>query len=700
MNEINSELDSLLDDIDLTPDYPMKTVATMMGAAIQLRRVLSHRHTVHVLRWINHNSGEPLSNKDFYAFSQGYDKQIKVEIENLSRKILDYIKIVESASIWDIKDYCKEERKPIEEAIEKLTEEGWLVKHRKEYKLIKKIDWNDMIGDLGATIPYNVPYFHPRAYFCQSDIILVGATTGSGKCHRKGTKIIMYDGTLKNVETIDANDLVMGIDSTARKVERIGRGYGQMFEIKPNKGDSFFVNYDHILCLQKTGTKEKIEISVKDYLTKSKNFKHLYKIYINGVDFEDKDLPIEPYFLGLWLGDGDKTNPRITTKDNEIIEYLTYYAKRLDLQLSTYKGECNSYAITRGYTGGANSGKTLHEKMVKLGVMGNKHIPKIYQINSRKNRLELLAGLVDSDGSLIRGNFEITLVNKKLAEQVCFLARSLGFMVTFKKRVCTIKSIGYLTVAYRMNIIGNCIEIPTRIKRKQASVRKINKNHQLSGFKIIPIGNENFYGFELSGKDSLYLLDSFWVNHNTHVAMNMILDFVRQGIKPYYVSTESGSRHARVARDLGLKDGDYFWADIVSATDIPIEPNAVTIIDWLLPTDYAETDKLFQHFAHKMAKSSGLLIIFMQLRKDGNWFAENLCTMFPSFAAKYTLNSDRDGGAFKIDKIRESKEKDSYRDINGTYNWHDKTLIAIDDDPGVKEVMKEFEGSVGNDKQP
>jgi len=184
------------------------------------------------------------------------------------------------------------------------------------------------------------------------------------------------------------------------------------------------------------------------------------------------------------------------------------------------------------------------------------------------------------------------------------------------------------------------------------------------------------------------------VNHNTHVAMNMILDFVRQGIKPYYVSTESGSRHARVARDLGLKDGDYFWADIVSATDIPIEPSSVTIIDWLLPTDYAETDKLFQHFAHKMAKSSGLLIIFMQLRKDGNWFAENLCTMFPSFAAKYTLNSDRDGGAFKIDKIRESKEKDSYRDINCTYNWHDKTLIAIDDDPDVQEVMKEFEGGI------
>jgi len=357
----NKELDSLLIDLDLTPDCDKKTVATLMAAAIDHRKNFSHRDTIHILRWINANADNPLNNKMFYDFTHEFEKQIRVDTEALAHKILDYIKLVESASVYDIKDYCKEERKSVIEAIEKLEEEGWLVKHRKEYKLIKKIDWNDAIGNLGETIPYNVPYFHSRAYFCQSDMILVGATTGSGK---------------------------------------------------------------------------------------------------------------------------------------------------------------------------------------------------------------------------------------------------------------------------------------------------------------------------------------------THVAMNMVLDFVRQGIKPYYVSTESGSRHARVARDLGLKDGDYFWADIVSATEIPIEPNVVTIIDWLLPADYAETDKLFQHFANKMSKSGGLLIIFMQLRKDGNWFAENLCTMFPSFAARYTLNDDRDGGAFKIDKIRESKEKDSYKDINCTYNWRDKTLITIDDDPEVKEVMKEFGGSI------
>jgi intein/homing endonuclease len=63
-----------------------------------------------------------------------------------------------------------------------------------------------------------------------------------------------------------------------------------------------------------------------------------------------------------------------------------------------------------------------------LDLLQNKHIPLIYKCNSRENRLKLLAGLIDSDGHLIKnGGFEFTQKNERLMDDVIYLARSLGF---------------------------------------------------------------------------------------------------------------------------------------------------------------------------------------------------------------------------------------------------------------------------------
>jgi intein/homing endonuclease len=96
-----------------------------------------------------------------------------------------------------------------------------------------------------------------------------------------------------------------------------------------------------------------------------------------------------------------------------------------------------TYYITTGYTGGRSDKNKLLNYLKYHNLINNKHIPEIYKCNSRENRLKLLAGLIDSDGSYdkVNNSLEITQKNKKLADDILFLVRSLGFRGTMKE--CT-----------------------------------------------------------------------------------------------------------------------------------------------------------------------------------------------------------------------------------------------------------------------
>jgi len=161
-------------------------------------------------------------------------------------------------------------------------------------------------------------------------------------CHSKGQGILMYDGKIKKVEDIVIGDKIMGPDSKPRTVLNLHRGSDHMFKIIPTKGQPFTVNGGHILSLTTTNEGKKYKcntvtgtienISVYDYIKKSKSWKHLRKLYRCGVDFqepekeknlfgEEKMLP--PRFVGMLLGDGHfGFNLGLTTMDNVLSEYF------------------------------------------------------------------------------------------------------------------------------------------------------------------------------------------------------------------------------------------------------------------------------------------------------------------------------------------------------------------------------------------
>jgi hypothetical protein len=146
------------------------------------------------------------------------------------------------------------------------------------------------------------------------------------------------------------------------------------------------------------------------------------------------DLPIDPWLLGYWLGDGYKANATIATNDDEVLDRIRDLGYRV-----THYGRFN-YGISTGPRGGRLARSTLVGELRALGLLNNKHIPATYLRASIAQREALLAGLLDSDGTCaIRGHKQtsgqvvFTNVNRALTEGVAELVASLGFIPTIRQ---------------------------------------------------------------------------------------------------------------------------------------------------------------------------------------------------------------------------------------------------------------------------
>jgi len=423
--------------------------------------------------------------------------------------------------------------------------------------------------------------------FGKGDLVIIAARPAMGKCLGKGTKVLMYSGELKKVENIEVGELLMGDDSTPRKVLSLARGREEMYWIRQNKGIDYRVNKSHILSLKRSRNDEKhkhgdiLNIEVSDYIEKSNKFKTNYKGYSVAVEFETKDVDIEPYFLGLWLGDGNSDSAQITNTDDEIDSYLKILSDNLKIPLKigilNKNPDHKRYKLHRSIS---STDSYLQKKLRDMNLLNNKHIPKNYLINSRKNRLELLAGLLDSDGYYDDKFHVMEIVQKlkPLAEQIKFLADSLGFKSSFNAKMARIKSIGYECEVYRVRIVGNLDEIPTKIARKQARPLASNRNHQHTGIKVEYDNVDDYYGFEIDG-NKLFLLEDMTVTHNTSLVLNMTQKAIERGEGVAFFSLEMPAEQLMLRllstetsiplQKLRVGDlGDEEWSTLSRASDI------------------------------------------------------------------------------------------------------------------------------------
>lgn len=376
---------------------------------------------------------------------------------------------------------------------------------------------------------------------CKAQRGIIKCATGGGKCLGKSTPVLMFNGSIKVVEDVLEGDLLMGPDSKPRKVLSTCSGLDEMYNIIPTRGMPYIVNKPHILSLKMTkGSRrdgEIVNISVENYLKQHNTFKHCAKGYRVPVNFNDRKVPLDPYFLGVWLGDGDSSGPTVTTKDTEIVDFLNDFAvcHNLKVVIRKSKDRCEQYAISRGCRGGRNNSNCVLDILRTINVIHNKHVPDDYKYNNRDVRLKVLAGLMDTDGSLHHEGYDFISKLEVLAEDTAYLARSLGLraiVILCKKTCCNNGVVGDY---YRVSISGDCSVIPVKISRKKAAVRKQKKDCLVFGFKLETLGSGEYYGFEIDG-DGLFLLGDFTVTHNTAIAASIISEL---GVTPtvFYVTS-------------------------------------------------------------------------------------------------------------------------------------------------------------------
>jgi replicative DNA helicase len=370
-----------------------------------------------------------------------------------------------------------------------------------------------------------------------SDLVILAARPAMGKCLGKGTKVVMFDGTLKNVEDVQAGDLLMGDDSTSRLVMGTTRGQENMYWVHQNHGISYRVNESHILSLKRSRNEgahkhgEVLNIEIRDYLQKSDKFKSNYKGYKVAVEFPVQNVSVDPYFLGLWLGDGHSYSSRITNTDAEVIDYIKDYAEELELEFVEYKqeGKTTNYGITKGFRGQQDF-FSLQGELRAMNLLENKHIPQQYISNSTENRLQLLAGLIDSDGHYSEefNVYEITQKNVQLANDIKYLCDTLGFKTSLNVKKAQIADRNFECDVYRVRISGNVDIIPVKIERKKARARKAITDWRQTGITVEFDKFDDYYGFEIDG-NHLFLLEDMTVTHNTAfvltLARNAAVDF-------------------------------------------------------------------------------------------------------------------------------------------------------------------------------
>lgn len=231
---------------------------------------------------------------------------------------------------------------------------------------------------------------------------------------------------------------------------------------------------------------------------------------VAALQFDDKPLPLEPYTLGAWLGDGSSKEPMITHAhgEGEVVAAIS--------------GEGRYRAVTTQCLGGQrtrfNGG--LATTLRKMGLYGAKHIPEIYKRGSVQQRLQLLAGLIDTDGSVEpSGRVRVTNINARLAGDVLELVRTLGWRAgVLSEPARRARTTGFAgrSAVYTVHFAPDS-EIPTRLPRK-AVVPK-NRRSANAIISVKPCAPEIGHCIQVAREDGLYLVGKHLTpTHNSMIA--------------------------------------------------------------------------------------------------------------------------------------------------------------------------------------
>lgn len=350
---------------------------------------------------------------------------------------------------------------------------------------------------------------------------LLAIEPGGGKGHPLDEPVLTPTGWVL-VGDLEPGDFVVGSDGGPTEVLDVyDRGVLPVYRVTFRDGSSVRVDGDHLW--QVTSGKS---VTVKDTRTIASwgsRKQSKYRIPVTSVEFPEADLPVDPYLLGGLIADGYLTGTSIqwTKNDPAVIEEMRAACDRDGSQFRSAKyGPTTQHLIT-------NNGLVGRIRELGLNVKsGEKFIPEMYLTASKRQRLELVNGLFDGDGSVRkeRGTARYSTVSGQLADDVLQLLWSLGVGAT--------KELKKHPRGDYWNVVVHGDFNPFRVHPDKGLVTGSKRNLRRSFKSIEYVGDELVRCIRVAAEDSLYVTKDFIVTHNTILSTAMVLDAVRTGFIP------------------------------------------------------------------------------------------------------------------------------------------------------------------------
>lgn len=353
---------------------------------------------------------------------------------------------------------------------------------------------------------------------------LISHEMGLGKCQPLYSKILTPNGWIQ-MGDINVNDYVIGSDGKPKRVLGIyPQGVKDIYEVCFNDGTSTRCCDEHLWNVNSYirnhrknifQTKTLRDIMNEGLSFKNGNRKHYIPI-VKPIEFEEKNLFIDPYVLGCLLGDGCITvlnGIGFSTLDKQIIDEISMRLPYNHNMVHNGKSSKDYYLTADGINNYVNQALKIYK--LKGCDSYSKFIPEIFKTSSIKQRLELLQGILDTDGhSRKDGIIELTLASKQLIEDVQFIVQSLGGIGRLHEK--WVKYEGIKRLYWRLNIKLPSEFIPFKLRRKIETFvapTKYLPNRAISEIKYI--GKELAQCILVDSDDHLYVTDNCILTHNT-----------------------------------------------------------------------------------------------------------------------------------------------------------------------------------------
>lgn len=332
------------------------------------------------------------------------------------------------------------------------------------------------------------------------------------------SKVLTPSGFVE-MGSLKAGDVICGINGSFQQVvETFDKGEKEIYEVVFSDGRIVECCEDHLWTFTTCrGTVRTIPIKNiinNTYYTKSNGNKQ-YKFFTprTKVDFEHKPISIDPYLLGLLIGDGSLSG----TGDIELSLGVSKHHVLSHIPESI-KFSCK-FVEEKNYFRVKFKDEILKKQLDALGLFGTKSstkfIPKNYLYNDAFTREELLQGLLDTDGHINKRNlFEYSTVSNQLSEDFIELVRSLGITVNYK-----LQNRDNDVDSYSNTSIHRIIQL--KGYKYGDKIIEVRRTRKLTSMRCIKVSNE----------DNLYITDNYIVTHNTTSTTILAQKIINEGFK-------------------------------------------------------------------------------------------------------------------------------------------------------------------------